>query len=1357
MIKTRSLPKVLGAGGGKKPSNPFIAPNTLKTKTTARALFLTSDGEIGGLYDQANPLKSVLFNNVPVMNDDGTLNYQGVHVDERYGLPVQSFVPGYPSASSTYNVNQTVTVAAPVPYSVTTSDVDAVRITIRFPALVSTDSAGNEWGATVIFRLQRRLGVGAWTTVHEIEKGDKNLAPADADFVVQRPTGAGTWQVRVVRVSADSGSATLSNTIIFHTATELRYVNLAFNGRAYIGVTVTSAATGTSYPTISFDLRGVKLKMPSNYNPVTRAYSGSWNGSWSATTYPSDNGAWALYFLLTDPESGMGIPEADIDKFSFYDAAYYNDQLVPTADGGGTEPRFTFNQQLMTQGDAWSVLQEVAGSFGAQLIPQGSRIKLVQDRPTAVSRTVSNSSVIGGRFDYKSSADTARYTACRVMWNNPAENGLMVPAYYEQPGATTITVQEVTGVGITSEGQALRLARWHVETSLRCLTSVTFQVGFSNADFMPGEVFKVADSVFAQKMIEARVVSLTATTMTLDKPVPLVNGDTFDVPGSDGMSLVTRTVTSTGTLTTFNFSGGAASVSPGAVVIFTGSVAPRLFKAIGLREDEHGKYTVTGLQYATEKFALVDDTPVGDVSVYQEPTFIPSEPQNLVFRESGSTYNNVVRHGLTISWERPEVGTVSGYFLRWRVNASSWNEVEVDASSYVLENVLPGTYEAQVFARGMEIIGPPATGTYTINVSGGSLSTLNAPTTLQINGGGTAFSTQDINFRWTNPSSNSTVVSTLRDFEVRFIETTGSTVVRTVYVPGVPAGAVQTFSYTYAMNTEDGGPRRSMQVQVRCRDTSNNLSNPVTQTFTNASPAVPSAISVVGGIQSTKVSFTAPTDPDLAGFLIWGSTTNGFTPAAGNLLYDGKDNYVSFAALSDLTAYYYRIAAYDTFGKSTSGTGLNLSAQQSATTTSIPGVPSGTVVPGTGTTGAVFFNTTDGQLYRWNGTAWAPIAVPAASVTGQLTNSQLADLAAAKITGTIGATQIASDAITTPKLAAGAITTAKIATDAVTANEIAANAITASELAANAVTAGKIAANAVTANEIAANAVTAGKIAAAQISAGHIVGGTITGDKLVANTITGDKIAANTVTANKINGYGLEVLSGAYTGWAWPSSGGTGFYLGANGLLFGNYNDNRYLVLNANGDIVAPNFSITNGVLNINGGGTFSGNLSAAGGTFSGNLSAAGGSFTGALSGASGTFSGSLTAQTVTADNIVGGALSTSYGASTSANSVSVSITIPTASRSISIFAFYGNGTKGVPYYIDTGKSGSYSTYYVQSPAAGTLSASSVFGSTSSFAANGYTFSDPTAGSYTFTATRSGSEDGTYYGALSIVAILTRR
>jgi len=185
-----------------------------------------------------------------------------------------------------------------------------------------------------------------------------------------------------------------------------------------------------------------------------------------------------------------------------------------------------------------------------------------------------------------------------------------------------------------------------------------------------------------------------------------------------------------------------------------------------------------------------------------------------------------------------------------------------------------------------------------------------------------------------------------------------------------------------------------------------------------------------------------------------------------------------------------------------------------------------TSVPNTKSTSSIF-NSTDGKLYRWNGTSYVA-SVLAADVTGQLSDSQLADIAAAKLTGQITSTQITDSAISTAKLAAGAITAAKIAANTITANEIAANAITAGQIAANTITASQIAANTITASQIAANTITAGQIAAA----------TITGDQIAANSIAADKITGGTITSTDSNfsinvgNYSSSNLSGFGTGLA---------------------------------------------------------------------------------------------------------------------------------------------------------------------------------------------------------------------------------
>jgi hypothetical protein len=202
--------------------------------------------------------------------------------------------------------------------------------------------------------------------------------------------------------------------------------------------------------------------------------------------------------------------------------------------------------------------------------------------------------------------------------------------------------------------------------------------------------------------------------------------------------------------------------------------------------------------------------------------------------------------------------------------------------------------------------------------------------------------------------------------------------------------------------------------------------------------------------------------------------------------------------------------------------------------------------------GRVVILMSDSKLYRYSETGWTA-SVPAVDIVGTLTNSQLADIAAAKITGQITTTQITDNAISTAKINAGAISTAKLAAGAVTADTIASNAITAV----------KIATNAIESDKIAANAITAGKLAADSVTAGVISAGAITSDKLASNSIIAGKIAAGVVTATEIDSRNLTIKdaagniilgSGTNLDWSRISSQPSGIYnsnvtINSNGTL----------------------------------------------------------------------------------------------------------------------------------------------------------------------------------------------------------------
>ena len=91
--------EIKGAGGGKPKQPPPQQPpkeaaNTLQSSSKGQILDLLGYGPIKGLVDG---YKSVLLDDTPLHNADGTSNFEGVQLDMRLGDPDQDIIPGLPS------------------------------------------------------------------------------------------------------------------------------------------------------------------------------------------------------------------------------------------------------------------------------------------------------------------------------------------------------------------------------------------------------------------------------------------------------------------------------------------------------------------------------------------------------------------------------------------------------------------------------------------------------------------------------------------------------------------------------------------------------------------------------------------------------------------------------------------------------------------------------------------------------------------------------------------------------------------------------------------------------------------------------------------------------------------------------------------------------------------------------------------------------------------------------------------------------------------------------------------------------------------------------------------------------------
>lgn len=216
---------------------------------------------------------------------------------------------------------------------------------------------------------------------------------------------------------------------------------------------------------------------------------------------------------------------------------------------------------------------------------------------------------------------------------------------------------------------------------------------------------------------------------------------------------------------------------------------------------------------------------------------------------------------------------------------------------------------------------------------------------------------------------------------------------------------------------------------------------------------------------------------------------------------------------------------------------------------SVPGtIGVGAALPSSGTTGEYFYNTTDGLLYHWTGTAWTA-AVPATVISGQITTGQVSPSAITSVqlasgavtaaktslaaisastgalnTGTVDAAQLLANAVTSVALASNAVTASKTSLAAIDASSgnLTANSVTSSNIVAGTIVSANIAAGTIAASNIAANTITAGQIASGTITATQIQAGTITGVQIQAGSINTAELAAGAVTASK-----LQVLVGS--------------------------------------------------------------------------------------------------------------------------------------------------------------------------------------------------------------------------------------
>lgn len=512
-------------------------------------------------------------------------------------------------------------------------------------------------------------------------------------------TGTGPWDIRVRRVTADSATQTLQNHTWFDSYTEIIDSKLRYPNSALVGVQVDSAQF-RSIPRRGYHIRGLRVRVPSNYDPVTRAYSGVWDGTFAVAW--TNNPAWCFYDLVTSTRYGLGeFVDADqVDKWALYDIGQYCDAFVD--DGfGGEEPRFTCNLYLQTRQEAYTVVNTLASIFRGMAWWGSGTISVTADKPADAEMLFTAANVIGGAFNYSGSSIKARHTVALVSWNDPADQFRQKIEYVEDAAGIAlygVVEAEVLAAGCTSRGQAHRLGRWMLYSERLETETVSFRAGMDSTYLAPGSVIQTQDAARAGQRFGGRIVSATTTAVTIDSPVTIEAGQTYTLSAilPDG-TLETRAVSN---------APGAASVLD--VVAFTTApqadaiwvlaatnLVPENWRVVGLAEVDKGVLEITALAHNPAKFDAVEQglvlepLPTSAYSTAPAPVAALSATESLYLVTPA-----VVGNRVTLSW----TGAQPFYSVTWQRAGQNLQSREVTVPTCTIDGIEPGSYVFSVVA-----------------------------------------------------------------------------------------------------------------------------------------------------------------------------------------------------------------------------------------------------------------------------------------------------------------------------------------------------------------------------------------------------------------------------------------------------------------------------------------------------------------------------------------------------------------------------------------------------------------------------------------------------------------------------------
>ncbi|VVO68614.1 hypothetical protein PS865_01201 [Pseudomonas fluorescens] len=703
-------------GGSSKPKSPTEASDSLRSTNLAKLLIAVGEGE----FDSVPTDYDIYLDNTPIRDASGNYNFPNVKWDWRPGSVDQTYIPGIPSVENETSLNIELRSDSPWIRSITNTQLSAVRMRLAWPALQRSDDQGNVGGYRIEYAIDVATDGGAYQQVLVDAVDGKTTTRYERSRRIDLPDATTGWQIRVRRLTPNQNTNKIADTMLVAGYTEVIDAKLRYPNTALLYIEF-DAEQFTNIPAVTVKCKARRWMVPSNYDPILRTYTGTWDGSMKSAW--TNNPAWITYGICTEDRFGLGkrIKPFMVDKWELYRIAQYCDQLVPNG-LGGQEPRFLCDMNLQGKADAWSLLRDISAIYRGMTYWAQGQLVMQADMPRAqdFDYVFTRSNVIDGKFSYGSASAKTRYTRALVSYDNPANNydTDVIPfadldlqrRYGDRP-------TELSAIGCTRASEAQRRGKWAILSNNQDRT-VSFKTGMEGVIPLPGHIIPVADSLLAGREVGGRISAVAGRVITLDRDTQAKAGDRLiiNLPGGRAEGRTVQSVNGRAVTVTVAYSEPPVAQLQWA--LDADDLAIPLYRVLRTKRTTEGDYEISALQFEPSKFAFIDtgarleERPISVIPV----TVVPA-PASVTLSSTSSVVQGLAVATMTITW--PAVDGAVGYDVEWRKDSGNWIKLQRTGVTNVdVVGIYAGAYVARVRAVSAFDITSPWRNSILTNLSG---------------------------------------------------------------------------------------------------------------------------------------------------------------------------------------------------------------------------------------------------------------------------------------------------------------------------------------------------------------------------------------------------------------------------------------------------------------------------------------------------------------------------------------------------------------------------------------------------------------------------------------------------------------